>query len=267
MSASGRTSSAAVPLARRRFLAGVAAGAAAVTGRAARGHEHVRAAGNDERLQRQRHLGRRLPRRRTRAGEDHRLRAAAAVQPVGHLLPAGRADDPADLEGLRPGQVVVRLPAQAPGAGRRAHRPHACLGGLRGQGWVRGSSREAVSYRGKAYGIPLYESYYVLFYSKPVFRRLGLSARAAGPSCCTAPKSSSATGSPRFSPARWAAGPRSSGSRSWSPRSTRTSTGGWWPARPRTPTPRPPGHGHLARLHAQGLDDLPDFDQARGPAR
>lgn len=45
-----------------------------------------------------------------------------------------------------------------------------------GRGWLRRTSEEAVFYRGKAYGIPLYESYYVLFYSKPVFRRLGLAA-------------------------------------------------------------------------------------------
>src|SRR2546421_599238 len=43
------------------------------------------------------------------------------------------------------------------------------------KGWVRDASRDAFSYHGKTYGIPLYESYYVLFYSKPVFKKLGLS--------------------------------------------------------------------------------------------
>src|SRR3954471_11327077 len=42
------------------------------------------------------------------------------------------------------------------------------------RGWVRDASRDAFSYHGKTYGIPLYESYYVLFYSKPVFKKLGL---------------------------------------------------------------------------------------------
>ncbi|MGW0759243.1 ABC transporter substrate-binding protein [Streptomyces sp. NPDC002814] len=44
------------------------------------------------------------------------------------------------------------------------------------KGWVRDATRETMSYDGKVYGVPLYESYYVLFYSKPVFRKLGLSA-------------------------------------------------------------------------------------------
>lgn len=44
----------------------------------------------------------------------------------------------------------------------------------RDKGWVRDSQRDTMQYRGAVYGIPLYESYYVVFYSRPVFARLGL---------------------------------------------------------------------------------------------
>ncbi|KIF66709.1 extracellular binding protein [Streptomyces sp. AcH 505] len=37
-------------------------------------------------------------------------------------------------------------------------------------GWVNKSLRDAMSYRGRVYGIPLYQSYYVLFYNTEVFR-------------------------------------------------------------------------------------------------
>ncbi|MDJ1134675.1 ABC transporter substrate-binding protein [Streptomyces iconiensis] len=42
------------------------------------------------------------------------------------------------------------------------------------KGWARPSQRASLSYRGKVYGIPLYESYYVVFYNKRVFARLEL---------------------------------------------------------------------------------------------
>ncbi|MFS8202451.1 ABC transporter substrate-binding protein [Streptomyces sp. CWNU-52B] len=44
------------------------------------------------------------------------------------------------------------------------------------KGWVTAQTRDAMSYRGAVYGLPLYESYYVLFYSKAVFRKHGLRA-------------------------------------------------------------------------------------------
>lgn len=46
------------------------------------------------------------------------------------------------------------------------------------KGWARHTQRPSMSYRGKVYGIPLYESYYVVFYNKRVFRRLKLRAPA-----------------------------------------------------------------------------------------
>ncbi|WP_433893516.1 ABC transporter substrate-binding protein [Streptomyces sp. CA-111067] len=46
------------------------------------------------------------------------------------------------------------------------------------KGWVNSSLRDSMSYRGKVYGVPLYQSYYVLFYNKDLFRRHGL--RPAG---------------------------------------------------------------------------------------
>ncbi|WP_369211267.1 ABC transporter substrate-binding protein [Streptomyces flavofungini] len=42
------------------------------------------------------------------------------------------------------------------------------------KGWVRGTQRASMSYRGRVYGIPLYESHYVVFYNKRVFARLAL---------------------------------------------------------------------------------------------
>jgi multiple sugar transport system substrate-binding protein len=44
------------------------------------------------------------------------------------------------------------------------------------KGWIRESQRDTMQYHGAVYGIPLYESYYVVFYSRPVFARLGLRA-------------------------------------------------------------------------------------------
>ncbi len=42
------------------------------------------------------------------------------------------------------------------------------------KGWVRGGQRASMSYRGAVYGVPLYESHYVVFYNKRLFTRLGL---------------------------------------------------------------------------------------------
>ncbi|MBL1288795.1 extracellular solute-binding protein [Streptomyces sp. For3] len=44
------------------------------------------------------------------------------------------------------------------------------------KGWVTPQTREAMSYRGSVYGIPLYESYYVFFYNTGLFRKHGLKA-------------------------------------------------------------------------------------------
>ncbi|MFE3247222.1 ABC transporter substrate-binding protein [Streptomyces sp. NPDC059209] len=44
------------------------------------------------------------------------------------------------------------------------------------KGWVTPQTREAMSYRGSVYGMPLYESYYVLFYNTALFREHGLRA-------------------------------------------------------------------------------------------
>ncbi|MEU9362606.1 extracellular solute-binding protein [Streptomyces sp. NPDC048301] len=48
--------------------------------------------------------------------------------------------------------------------------------GYERKGWVTSQAREPMSYRGSVYGIPLYESYYVLFYNTAVFRKHGLRA-------------------------------------------------------------------------------------------
>ncbi|MGW8488854.1 ABC transporter substrate-binding protein [Streptomyces sp. NPDC055886] len=44
------------------------------------------------------------------------------------------------------------------------------------KGWVTEQAREPMSYRGAVYGVPLYESYYVLFYNTALFRKHGLRA-------------------------------------------------------------------------------------------
>jgi len=43
------------------------------------------------------------------------------------------------------------------------------------RGWVDPAQRESFSYRGKAYGVPLYKSYYAVFYSKKAFAEHGIS--------------------------------------------------------------------------------------------
>ncbi|MFD1718945.1 ABC transporter substrate-binding protein [Georgenia deserti] len=42
------------------------------------------------------------------------------------------------------------------------------------EGWVDPATRESFSYDGTPYAVPLYQSYYAMFYSKPAFDRLGL---------------------------------------------------------------------------------------------
>ncbi|OII10899.1 hypothetical protein BIU97_08415 [Curtobacterium sp. MCBA15_009] len=42
------------------------------------------------------------------------------------------------------------------------------------RGWVDPGQRESFSYRGKAYGVPLYKSYYAVFYSKKAFAEHGI---------------------------------------------------------------------------------------------
>ncbi|NEE04203.1 ABC transporter substrate-binding protein [Phytoactinopolyspora halotolerans] len=41
-------------------------------------------------------------------------------------------------------------------------------------GWVDPSLRESFSYDGKPYAVPIYQSYYAVFYSRPAYQRLGL---------------------------------------------------------------------------------------------
>jgi multiple sugar transport system substrate-binding protein len=41
-------------------------------------------------------------------------------------------------------------------------------------GWVSPAARDSFSHDGRPYAIPLYQSYYAIFYSKPAFERLGL---------------------------------------------------------------------------------------------
>lgn len=43
-----------------------------------------------------------------------------------------------------------------------------------GRGWVDEAQRESFTYRGKAYGVPLYKSYYAVFYSKRAFAENGI---------------------------------------------------------------------------------------------
>ena len=42
------------------------------------------------------------------------------------------------------------------------------------RGWVDPAQRESFTYRGKAYGVPLYKSYYAVFYSKKAFAEHGI---------------------------------------------------------------------------------------------
>ena len=137
------------------------------------------------------------------------------------------------------------------------------------KGWVRGASRDAVSYRGKVYGIPLYESYYVLFYSKPVFKKLGLSepaelGRAAA--LRRGPQAQQDHAVPRQSDG-WLARDRvvPGAGHQGRPALLPEAGGGRGLLHRR---PGPPGDGHLARLHTQGLDDRrPTSTRRAVPAR
>lgn len=43
-------------------------------------------------------------------------------------------------------------------------------------GWVNADTRDSFSYDGKVYGLPLYKSYWVMFYNRDVFEQVGISA-------------------------------------------------------------------------------------------
>ncbi|WP_329259604.1 extracellular solute-binding protein [Actinoallomurus sp. NBC_01490] len=177
MSASGRTRRAAVPLARRRFLAGMAAGAAtlAVEG-CARGESTSAQPGttsisNDNATWDEGYLsaGRQLKKITGYALRPLSNPSVTSYQQVVQMtLQTSKATD---LVKWASGYQLKRL-ARAGGLTDLTD----VWGTYAAKGWVRGSAREAMSYHGKVYGVPLYESYYVLFYSKPVFQRLGLSA-------------------------------------------------------------------------------------------
>ncbi|MZD06948.1 extracellular solute-binding protein [Streptomyces sp. SID5785] len=180
MSATDRTPRTPAPLARRRLLAGMAAGAAVLTaGGCARGagtsaQPGTTSISNDNATwdDGYRAAGRAL---KKITGYELRPLSNPSVtsyqQVVQMTLQTSKASD---LVKWASGYQLKRL-ARAGG-----------LTDLTGvweryadRGWLRRASKEAVFYRGKAYGIPLYESYYVLFYSKPLFRRLGLKAPAS----------------------------------------------------------------------------------------
>ncbi|CAM5276589.1 MULTISPECIES: extracellular solute-binding protein [Streptomyces] len=177
MSASGRTSSAATPLARRGLLAGAVAGAAALAaGGCARGASTSAQPGttsisNDNATwdEGYRSAGRELEKITGYALRPLSNPSVTSYQQVVQMtLQTSKASD---LIKWASGYQLKRL-ARAGGLTdlTRVWQRYA------DKGWVRRTSRQALSYRGTTYGIPLYESYYVLFYNKPVFRRLGLSA-------------------------------------------------------------------------------------------
>jgi multiple sugar transport system substrate-binding protein len=177
MSASGRTRRAAAPLTRRSLLAGTAAGAAvlAIQG-CARGDSTSAQPGTTS-----------LSNDNATWDEGYRSAGRALKEITGYAL------RPLSNPSVTSYQQVVQMTLQTSKASdlvkwasgyqlKRLARTDG-LTDLTGvwdryeaKGWVRGASQDAVSYRGKVYGIPLYESYYVLFYSRPVFAKLGLSA-------------------------------------------------------------------------------------------
>ncbi|WP_031513185.1 ABC transporter substrate-binding protein [Streptomyces sp. NRRL F-5123] len=177
MSASGRTRRAAVPLARRSLLAGMAAGAASLALQGCARGESTSAQPGTTSLS------------NDNATWDDGYRAA------GRTLKGltGYALRPLSNPSVTSYQQVVQMTLQTSKAtdlvkwasGYQLKRL-ARTGGLTdltgvwnryvAKGWVRDASREAVSYRGTVHGIPIYESYYVLFYNKHVFAKLGLSA-------------------------------------------------------------------------------------------
>lgn len=230
------------------------------------GNEHVRAAGNHEHLQRQRHLGRRLPHGRPAAEEDHRVLAQAAVEPVGHLLPAGRADDPADLEILRPRQMGLRLPAQTAGPGRRAHRPGRGLEELRGQGL--GPRRVPGRLLLPRHGVRHPAVRVVL---RALLQQAGVQEAGPvrpgelgrAPALRRGPQTQQDHAVPRQPGGRLARHRVVPGAGQQDRSALLPAAGGRAGLLHRRAGP--PGDGPLAGLHAQGLDDAPDFDQARGP--
>ncbi|WP_435193386.1 ABC transporter substrate-binding protein [Streptomyces sp. NRRL F-5630] len=177
MSASGRTSSTAVPLARRRFLAGAAAGAAALAaGGCARGVSTSAQPGttsisNDNATwdEGYRSAGRELEKITGYALRPLSNPSVTSYQQVVQMTL--QTSKSSDLVKWASGYQLKRL-ARAGGLTDLSR----VFARYAAKGWVRRTSRDAVSYRGAAYGIPLYESYYALFYSKPVFAGLGLSA-------------------------------------------------------------------------------------------
>ncbi|MEC3992561.1 extracellular solute-binding protein [Actinacidiphila sp. DG2A-62] len=177
MSATGRNRPAGVPLGRRRFFAGMAAGAAvlAVEG-CARGSSTSAQPGttslsNDNATwdDGYRSAGRELKKITGYALRPLSNPSVTSYQQVVQMtLQTSKATD---LVKWASGYQLKRL-ARAGGLTDLSGvwREYAA------KGWVREASRDAVSYRQKVYGVPLYESYYVLFYSKPVFAKLGLTA-------------------------------------------------------------------------------------------
>ncbi|WP_328437059.1 ABC transporter substrate-binding protein [Streptomyces sp. NBC_00444] len=177
MTASGTPRRAAAPLARRRFLAGMTAGGVtlAVAG-CARGTSTSPQPGttsiaNDNATwdEGYRSAGRELEKITGYALRPLSNPSVTSYQQVVQMtLQTSKASD---MVKWASGYQLKRL-ARAGGL--------TDLSGVWAQyaakGWVREATRETMSYDGKVYGVPLYESYYVLFYSKPVFRKLGLSA-------------------------------------------------------------------------------------------
>lgn len=176
MTASGTPRRAAAPLARRRFLAGMTAGAVtlALEG-CARGDSTSPQPGTTS-----------ISNDNATWDEGYRSAGQALKKITGYAL------RPLSNPSVTSYQQVVQMTLQTSKAsdlvkwasGYQLKRLARAGGltdlsdvwdGYAAKGWVRGAIRETVSYHGKVYGVPLYESYYVLFYSKPVFKRLGLS--------------------------------------------------------------------------------------------
>ena len=166
-----------MPLARRRLLAGVAAGAAAmaaggcVRGASTSAQPGTTSLSNDNATwdDGYRAAGRELKRITGYALRPLSNPSVTSYQQVVQMsLQTSKASD---LVKWASGYQLKRL-ARAGGLTDLTR----LWEGYETRKWVRGTAREAVSYRGRVYGIPLYESYYVLFYSKPVFRKLRLSA-------------------------------------------------------------------------------------------
>ena len=138
--------------------------------------------------------------------------------------------------------------------------------GYESKGWVTPPLRDAMSYRGSVYGIPLYQSYYVLFYNKEVFRSAASGPRRPGRSCCTARRSSRKQASRPSSPPRTATGPRIEWFQELVSKVDPHFYTDLIAGKAHYTDPRPEGDADLARLHAQGLDDRCRLRPERGPA-